>query len=151
MSSILDFYRYDSPRGIPVKKVASWTTSSTTSLVITPISGKIFFVKSLAFLIDCTTDFGAGTLSIIHSNHTFAGAESTTLSFSNVDNLIASFSPGTVQQLDAYVKGHMVFEVPVYLDAASSHTLTTSFSLSGLSAGQLDIIASGWYIASTDL
>lgn len=151
MTGVLDFYRNASPRGIPIKKFATWTNASVPSMVFTPGASQAYFIKSLGFVLDKLTDFGSNTLSVIHSSDVFGGVESTSLSFSSVDNLIAGFSPGTPKELSCQIKGHIVFEVPILLKNSLSQTLTVSFSGSGLTSGGLYIGGSGWYIPEADL
>ena len=146
VNCVIDFYRYASPRGIPLKQVVTWTTSSTTSMVVSPDANQVYFVKSIAFLIEKTADLGANQLRIIHSSDTFGGVESTTIAFTSIDNLIAGFSPGTAKEVGCDIKGHIVFDVPLLMKASTSQTLTVSYSGSGLTAGNIYICASGWYI-----
>lgn len=148
---VLNFYQYSSPRGFPLKQLGEWTTSSTSSVVIAPPTNQIYFVKSISFLLDNTTDFGSHILSITHSTDTFGGVESTSLSYSSVNSLISGFSPGTTKTMGCQIKGHIVFDVPMFFQNSTSESLTISFSGSGLSAGQLDFVASGWWINSADL
>lgn len=142
---VLDFYRYSSPRGIPLKQFAKWTTSSATTMTVSPDTNQIYFVKSIAFLIDKDADLGANSLNITHSSDTFGGVESTTLSYSSIDHLIAGFSPGTPKEIGCRIKGHIVFDIPIILPATGSKTLTISHT-GALAAGEIHIVASGWYI-----
>lgn len=96
-------------------------------------------------------DLGANTLRITHSADTFGGAESTQLNYTNVDELIAAFSPNTVASLSCHLKGHIVFDVPVRIDSPSE-TFTVSKVGTTAIAGRIDFCASGWYIDNdTDL
>lgn len=151
MSNVLEFYRFASPRGTPLKQFASWTTSSTTTMTISPPATQAYFIKTIDFLINKSTDFGANSVSIIHSSDTFGGIESATLSFSSVDNLIAGFAPGTVKELGCLIKGHVVFDVPALLKSSVSQTIVVSYGGSGLTGGELHIVASGWGILEADL
>lgn len=148
---VLDFYRHASPRGIPLKQFIQWTTSSTTTMTVSPPATLAYFVKSIGFLINKTADFGANSLNIIHSSDAFGGVESTTLSFADVDALIAGSSAGTPKEIGCQIKSHIVFDVPILLLFSTSQTLTISYSGSGLTGGQLNIVASGWSILEADL
>jgi len=143
----LDYYRFASPRGIPLKQLVEWTTSAATDMVISPGTDDVYFVKSISFLIDQDADLGANSITITHNNDTFGGTESTTLTYTDVDELIAAFAPCSTTVLDCRIKGHIIFDVPVRLDDADGDTLTIAYSGGGgISAGQINIAASGWYI-----
>lgn len=150
VSCAIDFYRASSGRGIPLKQRSEWTTGSTTTMTVSPNANQIYFVKYVSFLISKDADLGANQIRITHSSDTFGGVESTIISFTSIDNLIAGFSPGTAKEIGCEIKGHVVFDVPVILHQSTSDTLTVSYTGAGLTAGQINIAASGWYILAAD-
>jgi hypothetical protein len=146
--AILDFYRYASPRGIPIKQLGEWTTAATPTITVSPDTNNVYFVKSIGVLISSDADLGSSTLRITHSSDAFGGTESTTLSYSNVDELISAFAPNTATSLSCNLKGHIVFDIPAKLSGSQTLTITKTGSV-GIAAGQIDFSIAGWYITNS--
>lgn len=149
--TILDFYRFAVPRGLNVKQKSEWTTSSSTSSVITAASGRIYFIQGIEFFVSSTADLGGNTLNIIHSSNVFGGVGSSTIPISSIGQLISSFAPATEAIVACNYFGTFIFDVPVRLNATESLTISHSGGTGGIFAGHIKFGYSGWHIATGEL
>lgn len=149
--TVIDFYRYSVPRGTNVKQRAEWTTSSSSSVVITAATAKIYFIQGIEFFLSPDADLGANHISIIHSSDTFGGVNSSTIIIGSVEALLASFAPATESIVACNYFGTFIFDVPVRLDATETLTVLYSGGAGGITAGHIKFGFSGWNILASDL
>lgn len=149
--SILDFYRFAVPRGYNLKHQAAWTTSSSSSAVLTAAAGRVYFVQGMEMFLSMDASLGANTITITHSADTFGGVNSTTFTISSVRQLIASFAPATETFVACNYFGMFLFDVPVLLDPSETLTVAHSGGTGGISAGHIKFGFSGWHIPVGDL
>lgn len=149
--TILDFYRYSVPRGINIKQRAEWTTSASASVVITASTGMTYFIQGIEFFLDPASDLGSSAMTIAHSADTFGGVNSSTITISSINALVASWAPATENVVACNLFGTLVFDIPVILNATQTLTIAYSGGTSGITAGQVNFGITGWYIPTTSL
>lgn len=149
--TILDFYRFAVPRGTNIKQKKEWTTSSSSSVVLTAASGKIYFVQGIEFFVSSTADISTNSITIAHSATAFAGVNSTTITIASIEALVASWAPATENVVATNYFGTFIFDVPVRLNATETLTVAYSGGTGGIVAGHIKFGFSGWYINTADL
>lgn len=149
--TILDFYRYSVPRGLNVKLKGAWTTSSSTSSVVTAATGRVYFIQGIEFFVSCDADLGSESLDIVHSADTFGGVKNSTISIDSVEALITCWAPATEKTVASNYFGTVIFDVPVFLNAAETLTVSHSGGTGGISAGHIKFGFTGWWIDAGDL
>lgn len=149
--NITDFYRYSVPRGLNVKQKEEWTTTSSSSIVITAAANRVYFIQGIEFYLSPDADFGANTITVTSSSITFAGVNSSIITFSSVEELMTSWAPATENTVACQSFGTFIFDIPILMNPADTLTIAYSGGTGGITAGGVRIGVSGWHIASTDL